>query len=380
MRNGAIVSLVDGEICPDHSSNKGGLYMVVSDNNAKWKGEPIPTPDEELHGHWCAFLGQVPVVVEGKVSTGDHISPKCNGSGIGIVSKLGDLPVIGVALMNKSDPTPGIIKTLVFAGLNAMHRSTSTGSDQALYKELLQQNVTNARKIEILEENVIAIENNVAAIHEKVGESNNEVATLNERLSIMERFQFWNSRAKTKEPDLEEHGEVSAVLGHAVPTGVPVSNTGIPGINLHVTQNNNGDGGGWSKAFLAAIAVCILVIILAIVLAVVLPPILEGDPTIGTPAPPEPAAEPPADPVADPPTEPAPGPTPSPPPGGNDPSTPEPDPVDQSPENWDPTHAHECCKRKSCGDVGEPKLYCGCCSSGCAVGQEFCGPNSPATP
>ena len=29
-----------------------GIYMVVSDKNAKWKGEPIPTPEEETQGHW----------------------------------------------------------------------------------------------------------------------------------------------------------------------------------------------------------------------------------------------------------------------------------------------------------------------------------------
>jgi hypothetical protein len=26
--------------------------MVVSDKNAKWKGEPIPSEDEETKGHW----------------------------------------------------------------------------------------------------------------------------------------------------------------------------------------------------------------------------------------------------------------------------------------------------------------------------------------
>jgi hypothetical protein len=29
-----------------------GMYMVVSDKNAKWKGEPIPSPEEEPKGHW----------------------------------------------------------------------------------------------------------------------------------------------------------------------------------------------------------------------------------------------------------------------------------------------------------------------------------------
>ena len=35
------------------------IFLVVSDNNAKWKGAPLPTKEEEKHGHWCAFLGQV---------------------------------------------------------------------------------------------------------------------------------------------------------------------------------------------------------------------------------------------------------------------------------------------------------------------------------
>jgi hypothetical protein len=58
--NGAIVTLIDGCLSSGPpAANERVMYMVVSDNNAKWKGEPLPTPEEERLGHWCAFLGQV---------------------------------------------------------------------------------------------------------------------------------------------------------------------------------------------------------------------------------------------------------------------------------------------------------------------------------
>ena len=60
--NGSIVALVDGQLSsvPMGGQNgEGVMYLVVSDKNAKWKGEPLPSPEEETLGHWCAFLGQV---------------------------------------------------------------------------------------------------------------------------------------------------------------------------------------------------------------------------------------------------------------------------------------------------------------------------------
>jgi hypothetical protein len=70
--NGSIVVLRGGKLSSLHPNGcngsarvevdgQGGLpiYLVVSDKNAKWKGEPLPTPEEERLGHWCAFLGQV---------------------------------------------------------------------------------------------------------------------------------------------------------------------------------------------------------------------------------------------------------------------------------------------------------------------------------
>jgi hypothetical protein len=41
------------------------------------------------------------VTVEGTVKCGDYIGPKGDGSGVGVVLKLGSSPVIGLALMNK---------------------------------------------------------------------------------------------------------------------------------------------------------------------------------------------------------------------------------------------------------------------------------------
>mmetsp|Transcript_15933 Transcript_15933/g.24815 ORF Transcript_15933/g.24815 Transcript_15933/m.24815 type:complete len:403 (+) Transcript_15933:368-1576(+) len=156
-RNGAIVSLVEGEIVPDnHTQSGAGLYMVVSDNNAKWKGEPIPTKDEETQGHWCAFLGQVPVVVDGPIRCGEHIGPKQDGSGFGVKAVLGQAPVIGIALFDKSTATPGIVKTLVFAGLNALSQSqgTKAGYDSLLSKVLEEQMVELQQNMEMLQTDV----------------------------------------------------------------------------------------------------------------------------------------------------------------------------------------------------------------------------------
>jgi hypothetical protein len=123
LSNGAIVSLADGalrgltrEACEDPRT----LYLVVSDSNAKWKGEPIPTKEEEALGHWCAFLGQVPVRVEGAVRCGEAIGPKPDGSGLGVATALGQGPVIGIALASKSEEQAGVVKTLCFAGFNAL--------------------------------------------------------------------------------------------------------------------------------------------------------------------------------------------------------------------------------------------------------------------
>jgi len=91
--NGAIVRIRNGVLVGDndYDEHDPGLLMVVSDKNAKWKGEPHPTPAQERLGHWCCFLGQVPVTVEGVVKCGDFIGPKGDGSGFGVVCQLGQI-------------------------------------------------------------------------------------------------------------------------------------------------------------------------------------------------------------------------------------------------------------------------------------------------
>ena len=59
--NGAIVKLVDGKLVRADAESPQNIFMAVSDTNVKWKGEPIPSPEEEERGHWCCFLGQVPL-------------------------------------------------------------------------------------------------------------------------------------------------------------------------------------------------------------------------------------------------------------------------------------------------------------------------------
>lgn len=70
------------------------------------QGEPIPqTAAEEKLGHWCCFLGQVPVRVRGTVRTGDLIGPvlmEGSGRGEARVVQLGSAPVVGIALEDKT--------------------------------------------------------------------------------------------------------------------------------------------------------------------------------------------------------------------------------------------------------------------------------------
>ena len=57
--NGSIVALKGGQLVAAHQAVDAELFLVVSDKNALWKGEPRPLPEQEEEGHWCAFLGQV---------------------------------------------------------------------------------------------------------------------------------------------------------------------------------------------------------------------------------------------------------------------------------------------------------------------------------
>jgi len=174
-QNGAIVCLRDGLLEGDASRGSGCLYLIVSDKNAKWKGEPIPTPEEEERGHWCCFLGQVPVVVEGRVACGDYIGPMCDGSGKGRVVALGESPVIGIALANKEEAGPAVVKTMCFAGLNAI--SLNSRMDEKSYKELFEQGRRMQELVENVQRDVKEVNQRVGAVTQKVGDVEARVGT-----------------------------------------------------------------------------------------------------------------------------------------------------------------------------------------------------------
>jgi hypothetical protein len=89
--NGSVVALKQGQLVPATSSNilEAEMLLVVSDLNAKWKGEPYPSPEQEEEGHWCAFLGQVPLWVDGPVKAGEYLGPVGDGSGLAKVVEVG---------------------------------------------------------------------------------------------------------------------------------------------------------------------------------------------------------------------------------------------------------------------------------------------------
>eukprot|EP00286_Rhodomonas_abbreviata_P026757 CAMPEP_0181312628 /NCGR_PEP_ID=MMETSP1101-20121128/13801_1 /TAXON_ID=46948 /ORGANISM="Rhodomonas abbreviata, Strain Caron Lab Isolate" /LENGTH=730 /DNA_ID=CAMNT_0023419497 /DNA_START=133 /DNA_END=2324 /DNA_ORIENTATION=- len=177
MRNGSIVMLKDGKLCADDTPSKGCIYMVVSDDNAKWKGEPLPTPEEETLGHWCCFLGQVPVWVAGPVKCGDYIGPQADGSGVGVVKEVGSgwpaewMAGCGDGDEGKEGEEPGIVRTLCFAGLNAM--SEKVGGEVTA---LMEQALATKRDVSDLKEDLERTK--------KVTDAN--TITLAERLSRME--------------------------------------------------------------------------------------------------------------------------------------------------------------------------------------------------
>mmetsp|Transcript_88654 Transcript_88654/g.235987 ORF Transcript_88654/g.235987 Transcript_88654/m.235987 type:complete len:459 (+) Transcript_88654:826-2202(+) len=145
--NGSVVTLEDGVLGPDQcGSAPGRLFMVVSDNNAKWKGEPLPTPEEEKLGHWCAFLGQVPVRAACEVHFGDYLGPVGDGSGRVCVVQLGRDPVVGLAL--SATAPGGVVKALCFAGFNAL---APLGEG---FKEVFERSLRLERVVEVLAANV----------------------------------------------------------------------------------------------------------------------------------------------------------------------------------------------------------------------------------
>ena len=118
--NGSVVALKDGQLVAASTAVDAELLLVVSDENALWKGEPHPTPAQEEEGHWCAFLGQVPLWVEGPVKAGEYLGPLGDGSGLAKVVTVGEEHAVGIALASKG-PGLGAVKSMVSVGLNAVN-------------------------------------------------------------------------------------------------------------------------------------------------------------------------------------------------------------------------------------------------------------------
>jgi hypothetical protein len=125
--NGAVVALKGGQLVAADKALEAELYLVVSDKNALWKGEPRPTPEQEQEGHWCAFLGQVPLWVEGPVKAGQYLGPVGDGSGLAKVVRPGAQPAVAIALEDKASGLTAL-KCMVSVGLNSLHVVLETGA------------------------------------------------------------------------------------------------------------------------------------------------------------------------------------------------------------------------------------------------------------
>lgn len=125
--NGAVVALKGGQLVAADQALEAELYLVVSDKNALWKGEPHPTPEQEEEGHWCAFLGQVPLWVEGPVKAGQYLGPVGDGSGLAKVVRPGAQPAVAIALEEKAAGLTAL-KCMVSVGLNSLHVVSQTGA------------------------------------------------------------------------------------------------------------------------------------------------------------------------------------------------------------------------------------------------------------
>jgi hypothetical protein len=118
-------------------------------------------------GHLCCSREQVPVTVEGDVKCGDFIGPKGDGSGFGVVCKLGVSPVVGVALVDKPEEGAAVIKTMCFAGLNAIHR----GAD---FTECFDEVRKMSAEIAVLRSDVLAVQHSMESVTVKVRSRNAE--------------------------------------------------------------------------------------------------------------------------------------------------------------------------------------------------------------
>jgi len=148
--NGAVVALRDGVLVPADDLKSTDIFMVVSDLNAKWKGEPAPSKDQEHLGHWCAYLGQVPLQVAGPVKAGDYLGPVGDGSGLARVVRPGQAPVVGLALAAKTSGEVGTVKGMISVGLNALSMPAELATEQ--HAEVLKRVERVGERLALLKE------------------------------------------------------------------------------------------------------------------------------------------------------------------------------------------------------------------------------------
>jgi len=192
--NGAVVALKEGFLVPADDLD-AEMFLVVSDKNALWKGEPHPTKEQEKLGHWCAYLGQVPLKVKGKAKAGDYLGPVGDGSGLVHVVKPGQHPVVAMALDSKPEENVAVVKAMVSIGLNALSKLQAPRSDDAnsfdkLLKKLESASATVAlARKEVKEAQLAAskaidavekVESNVSGLQKRMGGLEAEVRDIHE--------------------------------------------------------------------------------------------------------------------------------------------------------------------------------------------------------
>ena len=111
--NGSIVKLREGKLVAAEKGEKGyepgDIFLVVSDLHAKWKG---PQPEDEKKGHWCAWLGQVPLKTTEPVKAGDYI-------GVCAAPSLPDSPIL--TTKQKQDVAGNVWRLRVHAPCTSAH-------------------------------------------------------------------------------------------------------------------------------------------------------------------------------------------------------------------------------------------------------------------
>eukprot|EP00961_Rhodomonas_salina_P174292 2350016-Rhodomonas_salina.5 len=94
---------------------------------------------------------------------------------MGVVAKLGESPVIGIALASKEGAVPGVVKTMCFAGLNGMSRNFSED-----FTKVFEQ----AKQTQSMVEDVAR---DVSRVQGKMEQTEGNMLNLSQRLARMER-------------------------------------------------------------------------------------------------------------------------------------------------------------------------------------------------